>query len=131
MHKAGAVFFGMLLLNLITWQQWCSILGFVCVVWVGKYALVDPTKGQPPKPTFPNLVPIHTKHVGAMCPSWVLPFLLKIHQLINNLNLCNQISFTQHFVYHMCIFLLGESIHVGLLLLLLLLIEGSVNLLFG
>ena len=41
-HKGGC-YFGMLLLNLCTWEQGCLFKGFFSVLLVGKYALVDPT----------------------------------------------------------------------------------------
>ena len=51
-HKGGC-FFWNVALKLVHMETMLSIIGFLSVVYVGKYALVDPTKGCPRRGTLP------------------------------------------------------------------------------
>lgn len=70
-HKGGCRF-GMLLLNLCTWEQHCLAQGILLYIRWGNMLQLTQQWGTHAKVPFPNLVLIHTKHIGAMCSSWVL-----------------------------------------------------------
>lgn len=85
----------MLLLNLCTWEQECLGQGIlVCIRW-GNMLQLTQHWGTHAKAPVPNVVLIHPRHLGAMCPSWVLQIYNRTqrHRPASSLSFHNQFMF--------------------------------------